>query len=186
MRYFGERLDTCSGCDRCRAEPIARPLPSAALERLTRLRQVMGGRAGPWGACLLEPEVLYRLASDPPKNAAMLADVAGVGPAIAERYGATILGALGGDAPSAAAAERSAAEEALSEWRAAVAREMGVPEYVVLGDRALRQLASGEAGAAERSTGVGPRFRAKFEEEVGRLLQRLRRAGATSPSTPAR
>jgi hypothetical protein len=87
---------------------------------------------------------------------------------------------------AAASLQHTAAERALSEWRAAVAQEMGVPDYVVLGDRALQQLASGEAPTAARSTGVGPRFRAKFEEEVGRLLQRLRRTGATSPSTPAR
>lgn len=185
--YFGERLGSCSGCDRCRSQPAVRPLTGAALERLTRLRQAMGGKAGPWGGCLLEPEVLHRLARNPPGDPASLADVAGVGPAIAERYGATILGALGVDTRSAAApAQRTAAEKALSEWRAAVAGEMGVPEYVVLGDRALRQLASGEAPTAARSTGVGPRFRAKFEEEVGRVLQRLRRGGATSPSTPAR
>ena len=185
--YFGEKLASCSGCDRCRSQSAARPLTGVASERLTRLRQAMGGKAGPWGGCLLEPEVLHRLARNPPGDAASLADVAGVGPAIAERYGATILGALGGDMRSAAASlQGTAAEKALSEWRAAVAREMGVPEYVVLGDRALRQLASGDAPRGERASGVGPRFRAKFEEEVGRLLQRLRRTAATSPSTPAR
>ena len=185
--YFGEKLASCSGCDRCRSQPAARPLTGAALTRLTRLRQAMGGKAGPWGGCLLEPELLHRLARNPPRDAASLADVAGVGPAITERYGATILGALGVDTRSAAASvQYSAAEKALSEWRAAVAQEMGVPDYVVLGDRALKQLASGEAPTAARSKGVGPRFRAKFEEEVGRLLQRLRRTGATSPSTPAR
>ena len=96
--YFGEKLASCAGCDRCRSQPAARPLTGAASTRLTRLRQAMGGRAGPWGGCLLEPEVLHRLARNPPRDAASLADVAGIGPAIAERYGATILGALGVEA----------------------------------------------------------------------------------------
>ena len=177
--YFGEKLASCSGCDRCRTQPPARPLTAAASTRLTRLRQAMGGKAGPWGGCLLEPEVLHRLARNPPRDAASLADVVGVGPAIAERYGATILGALGVDTRSAAASlQHTAAEKALSEWRAAVAQEMGVPDYVVLGDQALKKLASGEAPTAARSKGVGPRFRAKFQEEVGRLVRGLSRVGA--------
>ena len=30
--------------------------------RLARLRQALGGRSGPWGGCVLEPDVLLRLA----------------------------------------------------------------------------------------------------------------------------
>ena len=183
--YFGENLPACSGCDRCRAEPAVRPLPPAVAARLGRLRQALGGKAGPWGGCLLEPDVLLRLARNPPPTAGALADVPGVGPAVAERYGATILGALGVDAGSSSHAERSAAEHALEEWRAAVAREMGVPDYVVLGDRALAQLAAGDA-APSRVTGppAGPRFRAKFDAELRRLLERLGRSAVTSPSPP--
>jgi ATP-dependent DNA helicase RecQ len=164
--YFGERLTDCAGCDRCRAEPASRPLPRAVAERLTRLRQALGGRAGPWGGCLLEPEVLLRLARNPPSDAGGLADVPGVGPAIAQAYGATILGALrveSGRSPEKA----SAAERALEEWRSAVAREMGVPAYVVLGERALAQLAVGDMTSTRN---LGPRFRAKFEGEIRRLL----------------
>jgi ATP-dependent DNA helicase RecQ len=166
--YFGERLDRCAGCDRCRAEPASRALPRAVAERLTRLRQALGGRSGPWGGCLLEPEVLLRLARDPPPDPGALADVPGVGPAIAQAYGATILGALEVEACGAGRREQkeSAAERALEEWRSAVAREMGVPTYVVLGDRALAQLALGDAGPA----GLGPRLRAKFDGEIRRLL----------------
>jgi superfamily II DNA helicase RecQ len=183
--YFGETLATCSGCDRCRAEPAPRPLPPAASIRVTRLRQALGGKAGPWGGCLLEPDVLLRLARNPPRDAGALADVPGVGPTIALRYGATILGALGVETGIGSGAARSAAERALEEWRAAVAREMGVPAYVVLGDRALAQLASGDAGQgrAARSE-TGPRFRAKFDAELRRLLERLGRPAVTSPSPP--
>ena len=167
--YFGERLADCAGCDRCRPEPASRPLPRAVAERLTRLRQALGGRSGPWGGCVLEPEVMLRLARTPPTSAAALADEPGIGPAMAQAYGATILGALGvvtsgRDEPRG---ERSAVERALEDWRAAVAREMGVPEYVVLGDRALAQLAVGDPGPLRR---LGPRSRAKFEGELRRLL----------------
>jgi ATP-dependent DNA helicase RecQ len=166
--YFGERLGECAGCDRCRAQPAGRPLPRAVAERLTRLRQALGGKAGPWGGCLLEPSVLLQLARNPPPDAGALADVPGVGPAVAQAYGATILGALGVETgESVRRGARSAAERALAEWRSAVAREMGVPAYVVLGDRALAQLAVGEI-APTRS--LGPRFRAKFEGEIRRLL----------------
>jgi ATP-dependent DNA helicase RecQ len=183
--YFGERLGGCAGCDRCRTEPATRTLSPQASARLTRLRQAMGGKRGPWGGCLLEPDVLVRLARTPPGSASMLADVPGVGPAIAQAYGATIMGAL--NAGEASRAERSAAERALAEWRATVAREMGVPDYVVLGDRALAQLAAGEPGEARiGAVAPGPRFRAKFEAELKRLLVRLGGGGATSPSTPGR
>ena len=175
--YFGEHLTECSGCDRCRSEASARPLPAPVAARLTRLRQALGGKSGPWGGCLLEPEVLLRLARNPPPDAGALADVPGVGPTIAQTRGATILAALGVEAGVRRKGERSPAEQALEEWRAAVAREMGVPSYVVLGDRALARLATGDAGPAP-----GPRFRAKFEGELRRLLERLRPPAVTIPS----
>ncbi|HEY7504933.1 MAG TPA: RecQ family ATP-dependent DNA helicase [Gemmatimonadales bacterium] len=164
--YFGERLAECAGCDRCRAEPASRPLPRVVAERLTRLRQALGGKAGPWGGCLLEPSVLLRLARLPPTDAGALADVPGVGPAIAQAHGATILGALGVESGRGREGE-SAVERALEEWRSAVAREMGVPAYVVLGDRALAQLAAADTASTRN---FGPRFRAKFEGELRRLL----------------
>jgi ATP-dependent DNA helicase RecQ len=175
--YFGERLAECAGCDRCRAEPATRPLPRAVAERLTRLRQALGGRSGPWGGCLLEPEVLLRLARNPPPDAGTLADVPGIGPAVAQAYGATILGALGVEPDGAArtTGEKNPAEWALEQWRSAVAREMGVPEYVVLGDRALAQLVVGDAGPTRS---LGPRFRAKFEGELRRLLAAAAKSGS--------
>ena len=113
--------------------------------------------------------MLLRLARNPPPDAATLADVPGVGPALAQAYGATILGALGVEPAGAGrgGAEKGAAEAALELLRAAVAREMGVPDYVILGNRALAQLALGDAGPARS---IGPRFRAKFEGELRRLL----------------
>jgi hypothetical protein len=56
---------------------------------------------------------------------------------------------------------------------------MGVPAYVVLGDRALAALAAVPADPEARAVPAGPRFRAKFEAEVQRLLGRVR--GSASP-----
>jgi ATP-dependent DNA helicase RecQ len=183
--YFGEKLARCSGCDRCRPEPSVRALPPSVAARVVRLRQALGGKTGPWGGCLLEPDVLLRLARNPPTTAAALADVPGVGTMIAQQYGATILGALGVENVSGPSEHRTATERALEEWRVAVAKEMGVPAYVVLGDRALAQLAAGVPGQARPTqSAAGPRFRAKFDAELRRLLQRLGRSATTSPSTP--
>jgi ATP-dependent DNA helicase RecQ len=184
--YFGENLRSCTGCDRCRTDPVTRSLTPAVAARLTRLRQALGGKRGPWGGCLLEPDVLLQLARHPPQDAGALADVPGVGSSVAERYGSTILGALGVAGSSGSCVERAAAECALTAWRAAVAREMGVPDYVVLGDRALAQLAAGATdGAPVTRPPAGPRFRAKFDAELRRLLKRLGRSAVTSPSPPA-
>ena len=177
--YFGERLDRCAGCDRCRAAPSTRGIPVPVVRRLNRLRQVLGGRAGPWGGCLLEPAVLLQLARNPPATAAALADVPGVGPAIAEQYGGLILGALERTPESRGPSVSDPVAEALEQWRTAVAREMGVPAYVVLGDRALAALAAAPGNSETRAVPAGPRFRAKFEAEVQRLLGRVR--NGTSP-----
>jgi ATP-dependent DNA helicase RecQ len=180
--YFGERLDRCAGCDRCRSTPSTRGLPGSVVRRLNRLRQALGGRAGPWGGCLLEPTVLLRLARNPPATAGALADVPGVGPTIAARYGRLILGALertpraepaAGHPPGGIPSTTDPAAEGLAQWRSAVAREMGVPAYVVLGDRALAALAAAPAESDLRAIAAGPRFRAKFETEVQRLLGRV-------------
>jgi ATP-dependent DNA helicase RecQ len=175
--YFGERLDQCAGCDRCRTPPSTRGLPAPVIRRLNRLRQALGGCAGPWGGCLLEPAVLLRLARNPPATAAALADVPGVGPAIAERYGGLILGALERVSEGRASVAADPVAEALEQWRTAVAQEMGVPAYVVLGDRALAALAAAPAGSETRAVPAGPRFRAKFEAEVQRLLERVQGKG---------
>jgi hypothetical protein len=51
---------------------------------------------------------------------------------------------------------------------------MGVPTYVVLGDRALAALAAAPVELDARAVPAGPRFRAKFEAEVQQLLGRVR------------
>jgi ATP-dependent DNA helicase RecQ len=92
--YFGEELPRCAGCDRC-AREAPRPLPNPEADRrLSRLRLSLSRIEAPWGGCALEPETLRRLALAPPETAERLAAVAGVGPAVVERYGRTILEAL--------------------------------------------------------------------------------------------
>ncbi|HEY6947886.1 MAG TPA: hypothetical protein VI297_03635, partial [Gemmatimonadales bacterium] len=70
-------------------------LPAPAAARLARLVEAVGGRRGPWGGALLDPDTLVRLALDPPANGADLAALPGVGAMLAERLGGTLLQALG-------------------------------------------------------------------------------------------
>ncbi|MGQ0703686.1 MAG: RecQ family ATP-dependent DNA helicase [Gemmatimonadales bacterium] len=94
LRYFGERLPRCTGCDRCGRQPL-RPLGRQDTDRrLTRLRLALGSHGTPWGGCLLEPATLRLLADSPPRSEGELAAVDGVGPVIAQRYSRTILTAL--------------------------------------------------------------------------------------------
>ncbi|HET7240574.1 MAG TPA: ATP-dependent DNA helicase RecQ, partial [Gemmatimonadales bacterium] len=96
LAYFGERLERCSGCDRCRRRAVPAPAEPEVSARLARLGTVVMARRGPWGAPILEPEVMLALARRPPADGPALADVPGVGSALAERWGGAILGALRG------------------------------------------------------------------------------------------
>jgi ATP-dependent DNA helicase RecQ len=179
--YFGETLERCSGCDRC-APPVRRhSLPPEVTRRLSGLRRALAGRRGPWGGCLVEPDVLLRLASHPPASAAALADVPGVGPALAQRYGATILSALGVVLVSGDREQQGPAWTALSQWRDRVARTLGTPAYAVVTDTTLRALASADPFAPDplnRIPGLGPRARKNYGDE---LLQLLRVSSPPSP-----
>jgi len=94
LAYFGERLPRCSGCDVCGRRRV-RPVASPEVERRqVRLRLALGNRATPWEGCLLEPEVVRRLAEFPPDREQSLALVEGVGPIVAAHFGKTILEAL--------------------------------------------------------------------------------------------
>ncbi len=94
LAYFGERLPRCSGCDVCGRRGM-RPVANPEVDRrLARLRLVLGSRGTPWEGCLLEPQVLRRLAESPPDTEGALARVEGVGPVVAGAYSRTILEAL--------------------------------------------------------------------------------------------
>src|SRR5215204_2824211 len=134
--YFGERLARCSGCDCCGTRAKFPRQDREVSARLSRLRSALVPSKTPWGGCPLEPEVLLALARNPPPTAAALADVPGVGPALAARLSGTILDALAGR-PEQPSASHHPLISVLQQWRAGVAREMGVPAYTVLPDAAL-------------------------------------------------
>jgi superfamily II DNA helicase RecQ len=140
--------------------------------RLARLRLALARSKTMWGGCPLEPDVLLNLATSPPISAAALADVPGVGPALAQRLGGAILGALASAHADEPAASNGPLLEALENWRAWVARDMGVPRYVVLTDSVLRGIAERQPKSGDdlvRIRGVGPRTLAKFGEEILQL-----------------
>lgn len=93
--YFGEAVARCAGCDIC-SRSAPRPLRVAEAEsRLARLCLALRHIEAPWRGGPIDPEVLRRLAIAPPATEAQLGNVEGVGPLLAERYGGTILRALG-------------------------------------------------------------------------------------------
>jgi ATP-dependent DNA helicase RecQ len=170
--YFGEQLVACAGCDRCGLRHQPDKVTREVSGRLSRLRSALARSKSLWGGCPLEPEVLLRLAKHPPADAAALADVRGIGPALAERLGGAILGALLLGHREQTSAANSPAMEALVHWRAGVAREMGVPVYMVLPDSALKAIAEEQPRSRldlARIRGVGPRTLAKFGDAL--LLQ---------------
>lgn len=174
--YFGERLRHCAGCDRCGKTSVSAQEPPEIARRLTRLRQALSRTKAPWGGCPLEPDVLHRLAECPPANAAALADVPGVGPELAARMGGAILASLGiqvvtGNSPEGHTPDISLLV-ALQNWRADVARQMGVPSYLVLTDATLERIAAaGPKNRQElaRTQGIGPRALAKFGDDILRI-----------------
>jgi ribonuclease D len=150
-------------------------------------------RAGPWGTPILEPEVLVTLARHPPATASELADVPGVGGALASRWGGPILEALRGrTSRPPEPAHRYHPEETLGtvsdtgpdsqqsprsghllRWRACAAADLGVPPYLVLSDATMATLATlerGDAQALAALPGIGPRALAKHGAHLLRLI----------------
>jgi RecQ family ATP-dependent DNA helicase len=172
--YFGEKLMRCAGCDRCGLKHKPEKVNWEVSARLSRLRQALARSKSLWGGCPLEPEVLHRLARCPPADAGTLADVEGVGPALAEQLGGAILGALSPRHQKPALAGEGPLADLLRQWRAGVARQMGVPAYVVLPDSALRAIAQERPQSRNdlaRIRGSGPRALAKFSDELLHLAQ---------------
>jgi ATP-dependent DNA helicase RecQ len=166
--YFGESLAHCAGCDRCGLKPVRYQADADVSARLTRLRRALADRKTVWGGCPIEPEVLLRLARHPPAEAAALADVSGVGPALAERFGGTILSALGTGRP-AAPVKDDPVLASLERWRGEVAATMGVPAYAVIPDGVLRAIAVAQPRSRldlARIRGLGPRTLAKFADDL--------------------
>jgi ATP-dependent DNA helicase RecQ len=169
VSYFGEKLVSCSGCDRCGQKPQPEKVNREVAARLSRLRRALARTRTMWGGCPLEPDVLLRLAKSPPSDAGALADVPGVGPALAEKLGGAILGALAPVQGAELSAVSSPLQEALQQWRAGVAQDMGVPAYVVLPNSTLRAIAQERPRSRldlARVRGIGPRTLAKFGDDL--------------------
>jgi ATP-dependent DNA helicase RecQ len=182
--YFGERLDRCSGCDRCRRRLVETPRDPVVAARVARLRAALSTRQGPWGATLLEPEVLLALARTPPVDAAALADVPGVGSALAERWGRVILDALRSSPIERTAGAASPRRLALEAWRRRTARAAGVPEYVVLRNATLEALLTADprdGRALAAVPGLGPRALAKHGEALLALIAAVSSDGYLLP-----
>jgi len=168
LRYFGETLDQCSGCGRCRKRLSEKRLDPVAAGRYRRLLRIFSGGKGPWGGALIEPEVLRRLAESPPDNSDQLAAVPGVGSSLAERLGAIILGGLETE-PTAESSECPPLHQALRNWRRTVADGMGVPDYSVLPDAVLARIAQQrpqDRDALRVIEGLGPRALAKWGDTL--------------------
>ncbi|MFJ6938640.1 DNA helicase RecQ [Streptomyces sp. NPDC101132] len=75
--------------------------------------------------------------------------------------------------------------EALRAWRAATAREQGVPAYVVFHDATLREIATLQPATVEELAGVGGVGEAKLEKYGEGVLDALAEHRAGSPDTPA-
>ena len=173
VAYFGEALGQCTGCDRCGHKAGRSPSDPDVSDRLSRLRRALAERKTVWGGCPLEPDILLCLAQRPPADAAALADVPGVGPALAERLGGTILRALGSLEPAPVEVEEDPVLDALEHWRAGVAGTMGVPAYAVIPDGVLRSISAAKPQSRldlARIRGVGPRTLAKFGDDLLNII----------------
>jgi ATP-dependent DNA helicase RecQ len=171
--YFGERLEDCAGCDRCGRKPNATSADPVVAARLARLRNALAGRKTVWGGCPLEPDVLLRLAKCPPGDAASLADVPGVGAAVTERLGGAILRALSSAPVEPESRSNDPVFGALENWRAGVAREIGMPAYAIIPDGVLRAISKAQPRSRSelaRIPRLGPRALAKFGDDLLRLV----------------
>jgi hypothetical protein len=173
LRYFGERILSCAGCQRCPGQVTLAPLGPEAAERARRLRQALAPIRTPWGGALLEPDLIARLAESPPRTAAELASVPGVGPELTARLGGRILTALevvpAGRSPVSPPTSHS---EALALWRTRRARAAGVEPWQILLDSELEALAAApptELADLSRA-GLGPRALIAFGQELLALM----------------
>lgn len=175
LRYFGERLGACAGCQHCAGRLATAPLLPEAAARARRLRAALAPVRTPWGGAVLEPDVIARLAESPPSGAAELADVAGVGPELTARLGGRILKALGvacASAGDASTPEPGTLGAVLEAWRTERARKAGVEPWQILLDDELAAIAAAPPGDASALTriGLGPRALGALGEELLALL----------------
>lgn len=186
LAYFGERLRTCAGCDRClRVRSPAKAAAGADRAARARMRTLARVLDRKGSRCVLDGPILARLAVDPPVDGDTLAEISGVGPAVAARLGKVILQALGALPPGGwwtASSPESPRHAALRRWRADKAATLGVAPFEVVTDATLRTLARtppADPRALAAVPGVGPRLAIKWANE---LLALLLQPGTPPPS----
>jgi ATP-dependent DNA helicase RecQ len=184
LSYFGESIAECAGCERCIGRRIDQPLDGPARERLRDLRRALAPIRTPWGGAILEPEVLARLAGDPPDSAEALAAVPGVGPALTASYGGRILTALGVAPEPGSVPQSDPRLDRLLAWRGSRALAEGVEPWQVLPEGALRAIAAAKPGTTRElaSLGLGPRALAAYGPE---LLDLMGEKGGEETGIPA-
>lgn len=170
LRYFGERILACAGCQECAGQVALHPLTPGAAARAKELRAALAPIRTSWGGALLEPDLIAQLAESPPADAAALAAIPGVGAELTARLGGRILRALGAPATSPPLPrEGSALLERLHRWRDARALRAGVEPWQLVLDPTLERLAAGETDLA--AAGLGPRALAAYGEELSVILR---------------
>jgi hypothetical protein len=187
LSYFGEAIAECAGCERCAGKLVEQPLDASGRERLRELRQALAPIRTPWGGAILEPEVLARLAADPPRSAEELAGVPGVGPALTASHGGRILTALGVTVISEEHPPTEPDLEKLLAWRECRALAEGVEPWQVLPEGALRAIASSRPATSRdlAALGLGPRALAAYGEDLLGLVRENAGEEAGIPEHPA-
>ncbi|HEU4830188.1 MAG TPA: RecQ family ATP-dependent DNA helicase [Gemmatimonadales bacterium] len=178
LRYFGEKAERCSGCDRCAHTGGPVITDPGVKERLASLRRAVARVSAPWPGGLLDDQTLVRLAARPPKTIEELAALPGVGAPLAARYGRILVDGLSGEPPRP---EENALVSALFQWRERTAASLGIAPIELLTERAVRALAAEpprDITPLARIAGFGPRAKAKFAPE---LLDLLARTACSSP-----
>jgi superfamily II DNA helicase RecQ len=177
LAYFGERLDRCAGCDRCKCSVPRKPLSPGARARFRRLQRVARLPKTAWGRSVLEPRTLRMLAESPPDDIEALAATPGVGAALAARLGGTILEALATVGSTESPEPIDPLHLLLRQWRRDVAVQLGVPDLEVFTDAVLCRVARAHPrNRAELRLveGVGPRALAKWGTNILALIAERR------------
>ena len=177
--YFGERLERCAGCDRCRRRPVARAGRARRSSlRLARLRAAVGAAAGPWGSALAGAGGAACARATPAGQRGRAGGCAGRRNRAGGALGRAILACPGASRPRGPTAALRRAGAALEAWRRRTRPRAGGARV-----RRARQCGARRAGdptramPAWRCAGLGPRALAKH----GDALLRPDR-GRTGPS----
>ncbi len=100
LAWFGETLDRCAGCDRCRAsacQKVVLPTPdTVVVSELSRWRRITAQRLGQSETEIIPDLVLANILLARPTTRTALAKIPGVGPRGLARFGPQVLALFGG------------------------------------------------------------------------------------------